>query len=121
MLNFAADRSDRSVGNRISFFRHLKTVSNALRPQLGHGQFDVDDLFELDRASIIAGGVYSGPAVPFSIDFADQRLTNRTQKFVFGLLHVGKEIRKMNDASGVRIAKLDTPVSFKNHGPNTGF
>jgi hypothetical protein len=27
----------------------------------------------------------------------------------------------MNDASGVRIAKLDTPVSFKNHGPNTGF
>lgn len=115
MFDLAAHGRNRAVGNGRLFPRHLKRIRNAFRADFGHRQFDIDDFLEFDCTAIIASRIDARPAVTLSVDFADQWLANRTKELMFSLLHVGEEVREVNNSSRVGVAKFNSPLCFENH------
>ena len=70
MFDFAVNGRQRSVGNRFSFAKEVERVSNAFGTEFDDRQFDVDDLFKLNRAAEVATGSNARPTAAFAIDFS---------------------------------------------------
>ena len=113
MFEQTADNRNRAVGDRSFFAKELKPVGQALGPDVGHGNMNVDHLFKLDRVSIVALGIDAGPADVLPVDFADHTQIDASQQRVFGLFHISEEVGEVHDSGGVGIAKFNSSLGFE--------
>ena len=113
MIEQAADNRQRSVGNRCLFTKKSEIVGNTFGADFRHAQMNVNDFFESNGIAIVALGLNPGPANILSVDFTDDTKIQAAEKFMFRLLHVGKEIGEMNNARSICIPEFNSALSFE--------
>ena len=90
--------------------RKRKRVGHALLAQSLHPQFDIQNIFKLGGAGIIAMGRYARPTDHALAVVIHDAQTDRAQKLVFDFFHVGEEGREVRDALASRAKEFGVSV-----------
>ncbi len=90
--DFTANGRDHALGDRFALgIFELMIERQALGADTVQGDIDRDDLFELDRLSVIAFGSDSRKRDGLAIDLTDDAESQVTQHCVLRFFHVGEK------------------------------